>query len=260
MAEDSRPPPPDKQSGASPPRRVPGSGGLTPAQIRRGFLPPWTSQPVNGKDKPTAATSKDRSDDPPAPGLPRRVPGTSAIQQPPAAAGSAAATSASRSPEQIAASAARLLRPKAATLKVEKKSRPGASSPPASSVPSPSVPAQAGAPPTTASPPASSVPSPSVPAQAGAPPTTASPQASGLPPQAGQPASAAGSAPRPSQLSRRRSSRGARRWQLAGLLVVIAAVLAAMLAFALSHRHAATPPGSGASVRAGLLVAGRGAG
>ncbi len=237
MAEDSRPPPPDKQSGASPPRRVPGSGGLTPAQIRRGFLPPWTSQPVNGKDKPTAATSKDRSDDPPAPGLPRRVPGTSAIQQPPAAAGSAAATSASRSPEQIAASAARLLRPKAATLKVEKKSRPGASSPPASSVPSPSVPAQAGA-----------------------PPTTASPQASGLPPQAGQPASAAGSAPRPSQLSRRRSSRGARRWQLAGLLVVIAAVLAAMLAFALSHRHAATPPGSGASVRAGLLVAGRGAG
>lgn len=237
MAEDSRPPPPDKQSGASPPRRVPGSGGLTPAQIRRGFLPPWTSQPVNGKDKPAAATSKDRSDDPPAPGLPRRVPGTSAIQQPPAAAGSAAATSASRSPEQIAASAARLLRPKAATLKVEKKSRPGASSPPASSVPSPSVPAQAGA-----------------------PPTTASPQASGLPPQAGQPASAAGSAPRPSQLSRRRSSRGARRWQLAGLLVVIAAVLAAMLAFALSHRHAATPPGSGASVRAGLLVAGRGAG
>jgi anti-sigma-K factor RskA len=55
---------------------------------------------------------------------------------------------------------------------------------------------------------------------------------------------------------RRSSSGRARRWQLAGLLVVIAAVLAAVLAFALAHHHAQTPPGSGGSVSGELVASG----
>jgi hypothetical protein len=268
MAEDSRPPRPDKQSEALP-RRVPGTGGLTPAQVRRGFLAPATSQPTDAKDKPDAADTDVRSDHPRAPRLPRRVPGNSAIQRPPPAdqpaspgepgtpaADSTPPTSARVSPEQIAASAARLLRPKTVMPKVGARSRNVASSAQtargAASAPAAADASTSGQPPPSASTQATA-PSPARPPRSA--PAPASTRAKAKPPARGKRnakrTSPAGPAARPGQLDRRRSSRRARRWQLVGLLVVIAAVLAAVLAVALARHQG--PPGSGASVSASLV-------
>jgi hypothetical protein len=313
MAEDNRPTPPDKSSGPLS-RPLPGSGGLTPAQIRRGFLPADTSfpvdpsQPVDDQDKPAGADVTADSQD--GPGLPRRVPGTSAIQRPPPAdrgTASAGPTAAARKPgpEQLAASAARLRRPKMVMPKADAKrgDSPTSAKSAWTVAPAPTqanaqttaeaaapTPAQATAPvagesavaPQPLSPhetevpasevpasevPASEVPASEVPASVPAetnspaanpsPPTAeSSPAEAERPPTAG--ASSGGPAAQPSRGSHLRSSRRARRWQLAGLLVVIAAVLAAMLAIALSHRHPANPRGSMRPV-SGEFMAARGA-
>ena len=88
MAEETRPPPHERKSGL--PRRVPGAGGLTPGQVRRGFLPGRT--PEAGKPAPTQGGTPAGPTEParPQPGsssprgsLPRRSPGASAIQSPP---------------------------------------------------------------------------------------------------------------------------------------------------------------------------------
>jgi hypothetical protein len=257
MAEDGRPPPPDQQSGELP-RRVPGTGGLTPAQVRRGFLPPATSLPGDPEAEPTTPDVEVRSDDAPAPGLPRRVPGTSAIQPPPspdrphspdesdaAAAGSAVRVPAS--PEQVAASAARLVRPKIRIPKAQAQGQDAATS---------AQTAQAVA---SASAPTAAEPLAAVPASTSASAPTSAP-ASARPSarrrQNAKRTSPPGSAPQPGRVIRRRSSGRARRWQLVGLLVVIAAVLAAILAIALAHRHPAAPPGSEGPVPGHQLIAG----
>jgi hypothetical protein len=243
MAEDGRPPSPDKQSGALP-RRVPGTGGLTPAQVRRGFLPPSTSQPADSEDGPTAADVNVQSEHPQEPSLPRRVPGTSAIHRPPApdrprlpaqsdGAAAAATARAPVSPEQVAASAARLVRPK---IHMPKAQAPGGDA--ATSAQTAQAVAAASAPiapePPAAAPASASAPAPARTAVRRRPnPKRASPPAS---------------TPRPRQVIRQGKSGRARRWQLVGLLVVIAAVLAAVLAVALAHRHSAGPPGSEAPV------------
>jgi hypothetical protein len=260
MAEDSRPPPPDKQSGALP-RRVPATGGLTPAQIRRGFLAPGTSQPANCQNEPANADTGVRPELPRAQGLPRRVPGSSAIHRPPPAgqadtdAASAGAARATVSPEQMAASAARLLRPKTGFPKSVPPGRDasaqtsGTAIAPADATVAPRAPAAAAdaASGPQAAPPPDSQPTPASVGTAARPPAV-------------QPARAspAARAPRPAQVSRRRSSRRARRWQLAGLLVVIAAVLAVILTIALAHRHSANPPGSARSVSGNRFSAGGG--
>jgi hypothetical protein len=325
MAEDNRPTPPDKSSGALS-RPLPGSGGLTPAQIRRGFLPADTSfpadssQPVADQDKPAAADATTDSQN--VPGLPRRVPGTSAIQRPPSAdqdTASAGPAAAARKPgpEQLAASAARLRRPKMVMPKADAKRRDSAGSAqsawavaptptqanahtnaePAPALPqanahtladlpapapaqanaqnvaepSPRTPAEGTAPGARES--SASPPEQPRPPETGAPPsarakvhspaaTTSSPTAESAPAAAQQPgaesASSGGPVAEPSRGSRLRSSRRARRWQLAGLLVVIAAVLATMLAIALAHRHPANSPGSMRSLGA-EFIAGRSA-
>lgn len=94
------------------PRRVPGAGGLTPAQVRRGFLPPrapesGATQAPPDRERPAA----------PRPGgpLPQRTPGTSAIQSPPQTSprppmtGREAQDAMPPSPATFAASAAKLL-------------------------------------------------------------------------------------------------------------------------------------------------------
>lgn len=100
MAEDSDPPP---ERSAALPRRVPGAAGLTPAQVRRGYLP--SRAPESGAPQ-TPPKPRDRARSaPPRTGgsLPQRSPGTSAIQPPrvsrPAASGPDATPEADSAPE-----------------------------------------------------------------------------------------------------------------------------------------------------------------
>jgi len=71
MAEDSRPP---SEGTSELPRRVPGAGGLTPGQVRRGFLPARTAGAPASSLPPDEAPAE-----PPRPpsssSLPRRSPG-----------------------------------------------------------------------------------------------------------------------------------------------------------------------------------------
>src|SRR5271165_686455 len=104
MAEDSRPPPEPSEL----PRRIPGTGGLTPGQVRRGFLPARRPTSAARASPPEAARASQAEQSEPLPqgngapgsglpgsgstdngspgsGLPRRPPGASAIQTPPEA-------------------------------------------------------------------------------------------------------------------------------------------------------------------------------
>lgn len=92
MAEDSRPRPSDRPPEL--PRRVPGAGGLTPGQVRRGYLtartPATAAQASPQADAPPGQAEQAQQAQqaqPPRPGgsLPRRSPGASAIQTPPGA-------------------------------------------------------------------------------------------------------------------------------------------------------------------------------
>ena len=185
MAEDSGPPP---EEPPAMPRRTPGAGGLTPGQVRRGFLSqrttaaPATAAPTSTPDGVRAGQSERRQQPRPAGSLPRRSPGTSAIQTPPASrppprqprgeppslspdSDDAGSESAERSqppsPAALAASAASLLRAtadaeiaSAAAAELAAAAAPRRQSPPTSAVSpaSPVVPSITTASLTTASP------------------------------------------------------------------------------------------------------------
>ena len=85
VAEDSDHRPTERSTAL--PRRVPGTGGLTQAQVRRGFLPPRAPESGTNQTPPQTPPRPQDRDRPAAPrpggSLPQRRPGTSAIQAPP---------------------------------------------------------------------------------------------------------------------------------------------------------------------------------
>jgi hypothetical protein len=223
MAEDSRPP--HERSGALP-RRVPGANGRTPAQVRRGFLP-VPAPDVAAQPSPLPSPPPP----PPQPGgpLPRRAPGTSAIQPPPRQ------KPRQLLPEPRAPDSSAAARPAALASTAAPSATAG---PPATAGPS----ATAG-PPATAAQPATVVPlaaeTPSAAASSTAPRTAPAPQLRPDRPEVGR-------AERSEHRDRKRPARPARRWRLAGVLIaILLVVLAAVLTAALT-RHSALSARAGA--------------
>ncbi len=271
MAEDDCPP--QERSGALP-RRVPGSAGLTPGQVRRGYLPTGL-QASDGQDTPPAAGVPAGALLPAEGTLPRRAPGASAIQTPPladwpAAPGQAREASAGAqpaSPAAMAASAASLLGARTGKPRV---SAPAALTRSATTTPhAPARPASATppAPPEAAARVATPGPAATAPSRAMPAPSTAGPQPPAVGPADQTTGRTTGPAPAPARSpsrsqarpGRARPPRVARRWQLAGLLITIAGVLAAVLAVSLTQRQSQVRRSAAAANAGGTLIAGEAA-
>jgi len=213
MAEDSRPPPGEP---AGLPRRTPGAGGLTPGQVRRGFLRPL--------DEPQTEPTGQAADDAPAVAAPESAPSA----EPP-------------SPATLAASASRLVRAtSAAEIAAAAAAELAAAAAPRR--PGPEA-AQA------------SVQSSVVTALAPAGPAAAAAEApaslDALELAIGPPAAATRLGDERARLRGRRPQAAARRWQLAGLVIAVVIMTGTVLAIVASHRppkpHAGAvvaPPGS----------------
>ena len=79
MAEERGP----SRSAAALPRRVPGAAGLTPGQLKRGYLPAHGAAAAETEAADAEPAQDAQKPPPPAVHLPRRAPGTSPIHAPP---------------------------------------------------------------------------------------------------------------------------------------------------------------------------------